>query len=219
MPPRGEVVRSARPILPTGPERSPLLTIRKTRGGSDPTQAAPGLLNLSAIFLIIGAVAFGGLGATIRLLQRELVEKRRWLAAGDVGEAMAFTKTLPGSTGVQVVTFLGWRLLRWPGALVATTAYLLPSLTLMTAAAAGFMALPDAAWVRGAVNGILVAVVGLLAMAIWRLARSEASTPLLAGVLVAAMVAGLYVNAAVVVVAAGLLGLVLRHLRGRRHRD
>ncbi|MEX2450723.1 MAG: chromate transporter [Rhodospirillales bacterium] len=176
----------------------------------------PALLTLVRIFLVIGAVAFGGLGATIRLLQRELVEKHGWLQPGDVSEAMAFTKTLPGSTGVQIVTFLGWRLKRWPGALVATVAYLFPSLALMTAAAAGFAALPEAPWVQGAVNGILVAVVGLLAMAIWRMARSEASTPLLAGVLVAAMIAGFFVNAAFIVVTAGLFGLVLRHIRLRQ---
>lgn len=179
-------------------------------------QKPPNILNLPRIFLVIGAVAFGGLGATVRLLQRELVERRHWLEPSDVSEAMAFTKTLPGSTGVQIVTFLGWRLLRWPGALVATIAYLLPSLALMAAAAAGYMALPDAPWVQGAVSGILVAVVGLLAMAIWRLARSEARTPVLSAVLLAAMAGGFFVNAAFVVVAAGLFGLALRHLRARR---
>ncbi len=165
---------------------------------------------------MIGAIAFGGLGATVRLLQRELVEKRSWLVAGDISEAMAFTKPLPGSTGVQIVTFLGWRIARWPGALLATAAYLLPSLTMMTVAAAGFAALPDAPWVRGAVNGVLVAVVGLLAMAIWRLARSEAGTPLLSGVPVAAMAAGIFVNAVFVIVAAGLFGVALRQLHSKK---
>lgn len=174
------------------------------------------LSSLVAVFLMIGAIAFGGLGATVRLLQRELVEKRGWLVAGDISEAMAFTKPLPGSTGVQIVTFLGWRIARWPGALLATAAYLLPSLTMMTAAAAGFAALPDAPWVRGAVNGVLVAVVGLLAMAIWRLARSEAGTPLLSGVLVTALAAGFFVNAVFVVAAAGLFGVALRQFRSKK---
>jgi chromate transporter len=173
----------------------------------------PRLSTIFRVFLVIGAAAFGGLGATVRLLQRDLVEKRGWLTSADLSEAMAFTKPLPGSTGVQIVTFLGWRLLKWPGALLATVAYLLPSLTMMTTAAAGFAALPDAPWVHGAVNGVLIAVIGLLAMAIWRLARSEAGTPLLAGVLVAAMAAGFFVNAAIVVVGAGLFGIAMRWVR------
>jgi chromate transporter len=184
-----------------------------------PGLAGPSLPRLCGIFLVIGAVAFGGLGATVRLLQRELAEKRGWLKPADIGEAMAFTKPLPGSTGVQIVTFLGWRLARWPGALLATAAYLLPSLALMTAAAAGFAALPDAPWVQGAVTGVLVAVVGLLATAIWRLARSEAGTPILCGVLAAAMAAGFFVNAVFVVVAAGLFGIALQRIRARAPHD
>ncbi|MEQ8193305.1 MAG: chromate transporter [Rhodospirillales bacterium] len=188
---------------------------------SDPAEAtpkapgSPDLLTLVKIFIVIGAVAFGGLGATVRLLQRELAEKRNWLQPDDIAEAMAFTKTLPGSTGVQIVTFLGWRLMRWPGALTATVAFLFPSLATMTAAAAGFAFLPDAPWVKGAINGVLVAVVGLLAMAIWRLAQSAAKTPLLVGVLVTAAVAGFFVNVAFVVLGAGLFGLVVRQIRLR----
>jgi chromate transporter len=187
----------------------------KMPGITTPAATGPSLPRILGIFFVIGAAAFGGLGATVRLIQRELVEKRGWLKSADIGEAMAYTKVLPGSTGVQIVTFLGWRLLRWPGALAATVAYLFPSLAMMTAAAAGFAALPDTAWTRGAVDGVLVAVIGLLAMAIWRLARSEAGTPLLTTVLVAATVAGFFVNAAFIVVAAGSLGLVLRFFRLR----
>ena len=71
--------------------------------------------------------------------------------------ALAFTKPLPGSTVVQVVAFLGWRLRRWPGALVASAAFLLPSMIPMIAAATAAAALPDAAWVRGLFKGIEIA--------------------------------------------------------------
>ena len=77
----------------------------------------PGLPTLGWALLRIGAVAFGGLGATLALLQRDLVGRRAWLRSSDVAEALAYTKPLPGSTVVQVVTFLGWRLGGWPGAM------------------------------------------------------------------------------------------------------
>ena len=63
-----------------------------------------------AAFLRLGALAFGGLGAAIALIDRDLVERRGWATAEDVRAALAFTKPLPGSTVVQVVAFLGWRL-------------------------------------------------------------------------------------------------------------
>jgi chromate transporter len=165
------------------------------------------------VLLRTGAVAFGGLGATLALLQRNLVAGRAWLRASDITEALAYTKPLPGSTVVQVVTFLGWRLGGWPGAIVATGMFLLPALTIMTGAAAAVFALPDAPWVRGGLTGLQVAVVGLLAAALWRLARSEAGAGPLMIVLLTAFVAGLFTNAAIVVAMAGVIGVAVERIK------
>jgi chromate transporter len=166
----------------------------------------PDLPSLSWAFLRIGAVAFGGLGATLSLLQRDLVQQRGWLQSSDVAAALAYTKPLPGSTVVQVVTFLGWRLGGWVGAIVATMAFLPPAFVIMTVAAAALFSLPDVPWVQGALTGLQVAVVGILASASRRLVRSEAPSAILSAVVLGAFVAGLFVNAAVVVAAAGLIG-------------
>ena len=165
--------------------------------------------------LRLGSLAFGGLGPTLVLLQRDLVDRRGWLAPSDLTEALAFTRPLPGSTVVQIVTFLGWRLARWPGAIVATIGFLLPSLAIMTIAAAAVTALPDAPWVAGALTGLQVAVVGLLADAMWRLARGEARSPVLTIVLLAGFLAGLYVNAALVVAVAGMIGVIVDRVKTR----
>jgi chromate transporter len=167
----------------------------------------PDLPSLAWALLRIGAVAFGGLGATLSLLERDLVKARGWLPSSDVAGALAYTKPLAGSTVVQVVTFLGWRLGGWAGAIVATIAFLLPAFVIMTVAAAAVFALPDAAWVRGSLTGIQVAVVGILAAATWRLVRSEAPSAVLSAVVLGAFFAGLFVNAAIVVAAAGLIGI------------
>jgi chromate transporter len=182
----------------------------------DPTRKPinrPGLATLAWALLRIGAFAFGGLGATLSLLNRDLVERRGWVRSSDVSEALAYTKPLPGSTVVQIVTFLGWRIGEWPAAIVATIMFLLPAFALMTVAAAAVFALPDLPIVRGALAGLQVAVVGLLGAAMWRLARSEAgSTPLLI-ILLAAFLAGLFVNAALIVLVAGLVGIGFDRVR------
>ena len=89
----------------------------------------------------------------------------------------------------------------------------LPALALMTVAAAAVLALPDAAWVRGALTGLQIAVVGLLAAALWHLARSEAGSVLLLTVLLVAFAAGLFVNAAVVVTVAGAIGVPIDRVK------
>lgn len=168
----------------------------------------PGLPTMIWELLRLGALAFGGLGATLALLQRGLVDRREWLQQRDIGEALAFTKALPGSTGIQVVAYLGWRLRGWPGALVAAVAFIAPAAALMIAAAAASLALPEQPWVKGALAGVQVGVVGVLAAAMWRLARSEAKGPTLTAVLLASCVLGFFIHALIVVVGAGLVGAV-----------
>jgi chromate transporter len=166
----------------------------------------PNLLLVGWELLQLGAVAFGGLGATLSILQSRLVERRKWLESSDIAEALAFTKALPGSTGIQVVAYLGWRLRGWPGAIVASAAFILPAAVLMMLLAAGSFMLPDQRWVQGALTGIQVAVVGLLVSAMVKLARSEAANRWLAAVLVTSCVLGFVLHAALVVVGAGLIG-------------
>src|SRR5688572_22976255 len=114
----------------------------------------PDLFAIGWALLRLGASAFGGLGATLALLNRDLVERRGWLKSDDVGEALAYTKPLPGSTVVQVVTFLGWLLAGWPGAIVATVMFLVPAFAIMTIGAALVMALPDVPVIRNALTGL-----------------------------------------------------------------
>lgn len=177
-------------------------------------KAGPALPVMAWAMLRLGAVAFGGLGATLALLQRGLVDRRHWLRQSDISEALAISQALPGSTGIQVVAYLGWRLHGWPGALVAAAAFIAPAAALMIAAAAATLALPDLPWVKGALIGVQICVVGLLASSMWRLARSEAKPRMLMAVLLAGCVLGFVVPALIVVVGAGLIGALFAAERG-----
>jgi chromate transporter len=158
--------------------------------------------------LKLGAVAFGGLGTTLTLLQRRLVDQRGWLQQPDISEGLAFTRALPGSTGIQLVAYLGWRLHGWRGTLVAAVAFIAPATLLMILAAAFSLALPDHPAVTHGLTGLQVGVVGLLAASMSRLARSEAKDTAQLAVLVVCAVLGFFVNAALVIAAAGLVGLL-----------
>jgi chromate transporter len=177
-------------------------------------KVGPSLPTLAWVLLRLGAVAFGGLGATLSLLQRQLVDRRQWLKESDISEALAINQALPGSTGIQVVAYLGWRLRGWPGALLAAAAFIAPAAALMVVAAAATLALPDQPWVNGALMGVQICVVGLLASSMWRLARSEAKSRPLTAVLLAGCMLGFFVPALIVVVGAGLLGALMAAERG-----
>jgi chromate transporter len=176
------------------------------------------LLTLGHIFLRIGATAFGGLGAALALVERELVTKRQWLSAADVTEALTYTKLLPGSTVVQVVAYLGYKLGGWSGSAVATAAFVVPSALMMLGLAAAYVAVTTLPAMRQAVDGLTAAVVGLLLATTYRLGKANIADPITLGLALASVVAGavLGVSAAVIVVAAGLLGCCLSALPLRK---
>ena len=166
---------------------------------------------LGWIFLRIGATAFGGLGTTLALIERELVTKRRMLTPADVTEALTYTKLLPGSTGPQAISYLGYKLGGWPGSALATAAFLLPSALLMVLLAAAYVAATALPAIGPTVNGLTAAVVGILLATTYRLGKPNIKEPLTWGIALVAFAVGAFlgISAALVVVAAGLLGVIL----------
>lgn len=163
-------------------------------------------------FIKIGVAAFGGLGVTLNLIERYLVKDRAVLTAQTVTESLTYTKFLPGSTGVQVVGYLGYCLGGWPGAALATSAFLLPAFLLMLALSIVYeeitVLLSDAA--TPALRGLTAAVAGILVATIYRLAKSTITTLTCGLVAVAACAVGivLRINPAWIVLIAGMLGIL-----------
>lgn len=168
-------------------------------------------LVLTWVFLRLGATAFGGLGAALALLERELVHKRRLLTPAELTEALTYTKLLPGSTVVQIVSYLGYKLGGWPGSALATVAFLIPSTLAMLLLAALYVAATALPNVDPTIGGITAAVVGILLATTYRLGLANSTAPLTLGIALAAFVAGALftVNAALIVLAAGLIGSLL----------
>src|SRR5262245_41336926 len=165
---------------------------------------------LIGIFLEIGATSFGGLGPSLAVIERELVERHRVLTAADLAEATAATRLLPGSSFIQVMSFLGYRLGGWPGSVVATLACLLPPVAAMLLLGLFYDAVSGwFAFVR-AKHG-LAARVGLLLASACMCGLATLAGPAGLGITIGAFGASarLGVPAAAVVVAAGLVEVPL----------
>jgi chromate transporter len=166
---------------------------------------------LGWMFLRIGATAFGGLGTTLALIERELVTKRGMITPADVTEALTYTKLLPGSTGPQAISYLGYKLGGWSGSALATAAFLFPSALLMVLLAAAYVATTALPAIGPTVNGLTAAVVGILLATTYRLGQSNIKEPLTWVIALVAFAVGAFLglSAALIVVAAGLLGMIL----------
>src|SRR5919106_962174 len=164
-------------------------------------------------FVRIGFAAFGGLGVTLSLIERYLITNRRVLTAQDLTESLTYTKLLPGSTGVQVVGYLCYRLRGWRGAALGTIAFLLPAFLLMLLLSVLYeeitAGLGDAA--TPALRGLTASVVGILVATIYRLARPIITTVVGGAVAIAACAVGitLELNPAWIVIVAGVIGILM----------
>lgn len=208
------------------PTQDPASSIKDASASPPPQQPLEvPVLTLGWIFLHIGATAYGGLGTTLALIERELVTKRGMLTPADVTEALTYTKLLPGSTGPQAIAYLGYKLGGWSGSALAMAAFIFPSALLMVLLAGAYVATTALPAIGPAVNGLTAGVVGILLATTYRLGKPNIKEPLTWGIALGAFAVGAFlgISAALIVVAAGLLGTILlsppRADQGQTHKE
>lgn len=84
------------------------------------------LLELFWSFLKVGLFSFGGGLVSITLISQEIVTQKGWLTASVFADLIAIAESTPGPIAVNAATFVGMQLGGFIGALVATTAAILP---------------------------------------------------------------------------------------------
>ena len=75
----------------------------------------PRLLELAQVFLRLGTVAFGGPAAHTALMQKEVVEERRWLEAAEFLDLMGAVNLIPGPNSTEMAILVGLRRAGWRG--------------------------------------------------------------------------------------------------------
>ena len=134
---------------------------------ASPADTAARPHSLSALFLAFTLLALQGFGGVLAVAQRDLVDRRRWLTAGEFVEAFSVAQLLPGPNVVNLSLMVGDRFFGWRGALVALGGILALPLLLVLALAASYRELAQIPEVAGALRGMGAVAAGLiLAMAI-----------------------------------------------------
>jgi len=112
------------------------------------------LLKLFWIFFKIGAFTFGGGYAMIPLIEREMVEKQKWLSDDEIIDMFAVAESIPGAIAINTSTFIGYKVAGYWGAIVAMFGVALPSFLIITIIAAVFSQFQDLPLVKAAFEGI-----------------------------------------------------------------
>jgi chromate transporter len=122
-------------------------------------------INLFITFFKIGLFTIGGGYAMIPLIQQEVLGNG-WLTMTEFVNFLAVAESTPGSFAVNIATFIGMELGGLLGAIVTTTAVVLPSLIIIVLIAKLFTGFQDNKWVKGALYGIRPVVIALIASAV-----------------------------------------------------
>jgi chromate transporter len=139
---------------------------------SMPVIAKLGLLfTLSAMFLRIGTVTFGGGLVMVPLIESEVVNTHQWLTHQEFADAFALGQITPGPVLITA-TFVGYRVAGTLGALVATISIFLPAFLMTIAAASSLRRFRDNEQVQAFLRGVAPAVVGLLVAAALSMGRA-----------------------------------------------
>ena len=122
-------------------------------------------LQLFWAFFKVGALTFGGGYAMLPILQRDIVETKKWATEEEVMDYYAMAQCLPGIIMVNTSVFIGRHRKGTAGGIVAGLASTLPSLIIITIIAVFLQAFAEYAVVQNAFAGIRACVVVLIANA------------------------------------------------------
>lgn len=125
------------------------------------------LIKLFMSFALIGLGAYGGGLVTIPLIQHELVEARHWLGFNEMAQIVAVAQMTPGPIAINAATFTGFRLNGILGAIVATTAVVLPSILILALLVSWIDRLKNNSYLNRFGQGIQIGVLSLIIFAVW----------------------------------------------------
>jgi chromate transporter len=121
---------------------------------------------LFIVFFRMGAFTFGGGYAMLPILQKEIVEKRKWATDDEIIDSYAIGQCTPGIIAVNTATFIGYKRKGLLGGIWATLGIVTPSVIIITIIATFFQHFQDYEVVQHAFGGIRIVVVALIVQAV-----------------------------------------------------
>lgn len=143
-----------------------------------PSPSRPQPQSLTDLFVAFTWLALQGFGGVLAVVQRELVEKKRWLTSEEFIEDWAVAQIMPGPNVVNLSLMIGARYFGLKGALAALAGMLLVPLVLVLALAVAYDQFSGNPQVAGALRGMGAVAAGLIAATALKLAAGLSSNVL-----------------------------------------
>ena len=188
------------------------MTDKTDASETQPAQGTAG--EVFAAFFKLGLTSFGGPIAHLGYFRDELVTRRRWLDDRAYADLVALCQFLPGPASSQAGFALGMMRAGWLGALAAFAAFTLPSALILLVFAMGAASIAGPVG-TGALNGLKIVAVAIIAQAVWGMAKNLCPDRERAAIAVGAVAVLAFVPGAFGMVGAIMLGGIAGLALGR----
>jgi chromate transporter len=185
------------------------------RDPAEPARPAVPFGTAVRAWFAISLQTFGGPAGQIAVMQRTLVDDKRWIGQRRFLHAMNYCMLLPGPEAQQLATYVGWLLHGTRGGLVAGGLFVLPGVVALLVLSAVYVAFGSTAAVTALFAGLAPAVLAIVAQAVVRVSKRALTGPALVAIAVASFLglALFGVPFPFVILAAGLVGWALARWR------
>lgn len=169
------------------------------------------LLEILGLFLTLGATAFGGPAAHIALMQKEFIDKRKWMSNQHYLDLIGITSLVPGPNSTEMVMHVGKEKGGIAGLFIAGMAFILPAVIITLGIAIVYQQYGHLPNIAPWIYGIKAGIIALIISAIIKLSKKAVKGWTLGSIGVLATVAGLYgLNEIVIILCAGALHLGMK---------
>lgn len=142
---------------------------------AEPHPRPESLWDLFASFTLLALQGFGGV---LAIVQRELVEKKRWMSKEEFVEEWAVAQIMPGPNVVNLSLMIGSRYFGLPGALAALAGMLTLPLLIVLLMAVLYAQVADHPGVAGALRGMSAVAAGMIMATGLRLVPALKTNPI-----------------------------------------
>lgn len=161
----------------------------------------------------IGAFTFGGGYAMLSLIQREVVDNKKWATEKEVLDYYAVAQCTPGVIAVNTATFIGYKKGGIKGAVIATVGVVLPSVVIIGIIATMLTAFMEYEIVGHILAGIRACVAVLIINAVFTMSKKALVDKICVGIMIAAFLVSVIfksVSPAFIVLAAAIFTIFLK---------
>ncbi len=176
------------------------------------------LFELFKTFFTIGIMTFGGGYAMLPMLEREIVDKHKWATMEDLTNYFAIGQCTPGVIAVNTATFIGYKMKKTIGGIVATLGVISPSVMIILILSGLISLIIDIAIVKSAFVGISVAVCALMINSLYKLAKSGIKDVYTGIVAITSVLVSIFLNLSpvIIVLAAGVVTVIYKRITNKK---